>query len=121
VILAVTGSIFFTVRYHHVHGVVDVTLPHELSAIAGAQELDDWFGCWPAFHDAEIIGQHLNRTGFSSLTVHTWQMTKELDEEGYCVQTKHVVVEFILSGVSGWSVVLRPGTHQNQDVRGSSE
>jgi hypothetical protein len=102
VIPAVTGSIFFTVRYHHVHGVLYVTLPHERSAIAGAQELCDWFGYWPAFHDAEIIGPHLNRTGFSSLTVHAWQMTKELDEEGYCVQTKHVVVEFIPSGVSGW-------------------
>jgi hypothetical protein len=29
-------------------------------------------------------------------------MTEELDEEGYCVHTKHVVVEFIPSGVSGW-------------------
>jgi hypothetical protein len=88
-----------------------VTLPHELSAIAGAQELYDWFGYWPAFHDAEIIGLHLNRTGFSSLTVHTWQMTKELDEEGYCVQTKHVVVEFILDGASGLD--LNGFNHQN--------
>jgi hypothetical protein len=54
------------------------------------------------FMTRKSSGLLLNRTGFSSLTVHTWQMTKELDEEGYCVQTKHVVVEFILSGVSGW-------------------
>jgi hypothetical protein len=88
-----------------------VTLPHELSAVAGAQDLYDWFGYWPAFHDAEIIRLHLNRTGFSSLALRTWQMTKELDGEGYYVLTKHVVVEFILSGVSG--VALDGFNHQN--------
>jgi hypothetical protein len=75
-------------------------LSNELQAIDGARELYEWFGHWPGFHDAEIIRLHLNRRGSSSLVIHTWEMTKELDEKGYYVPTKHVVVEFTLEGIS---------------------
>ena len=43
---------------------------------------------------------HLNRKGSSSLVIHTWEMTKEVDEKGYYVLTKHVTVEFTLEGIS---------------------
>jgi hypothetical protein len=72
----------------------------ELTEIPGAFELRDWFGYWPDFHDAEVISLHLNRRGNSFLRVHTWDTTKEVDEKGNYVQTKHVVVEFILESVS---------------------
>ena len=75
-------------------------LPDELQAIDGARELYNWFGHWPNFHDAEIVSFHLNRRGSSTLVVHTWQMMKEVDEKGYYVHTKDVVVEFILDGIS---------------------
>jgi hypothetical protein len=75
-------------------------LSNELQVIDGAQELFNWFGYWPSFHDAEIVRFHLNRKGSSSLVIHTWEMTKELDEKGYYVQTKHVTVEFTLGGIS---------------------
>ncbi len=88
-----------------------MTVPNELSVIDGAQELHDWFGRWPTFHDAEIISLHLNRTGSSSLTVHTWQMTNDLDEKGFYVLTKHVLVEFILEGIVGLD--LKGFNHQN--------
>jgi hypothetical protein len=53
----------------------------------------------------------LNRKGSSSLRVHTWEMTKEIDDKGYYVLAKHVVVEFIFEGVSGLS--LNGFNHQN--------
>ena len=86
-------------------------LPIEIKDIHGASELHDWFGYWPSFHDAEIVSLHLNRGGNSSLRVHTWEMTKEVDEKGYYVLAKHVVVEFILEAVSGLS--LNGFNHQN--------
>jgi hypothetical protein len=75
-------------------------LAPELKTIEGAQELYDWFGHWPSFHDAEVVSLHLNRAGPSSLVVHTWQGTKEIDDRGYYISTRHVVVEFVLFEVS---------------------
>jgi len=86
-------------------------VPIETKDIHGASELYDWFGYWPSFHDAEIISLHLNRGGNSSLRVHTWEMTKEVDEKGYYVLARHVVVEFILEAVSDLS--LNGFNHQN--------
>jgi hypothetical protein len=88
-----------------------MSVPIETSEIHGAAELQEWFGYWPSFHDAEIVGLHLNRKGSSSLRVHTWEMTKEIDEKGYYVLAKHVVVEFIFEAVSGLS--LNGFNHQN--------
>ena len=86
-------------------------VPSEVSEIQGADELHEWFGYWPDFHDAEIMSLHLNRKGTSSLRVHTWEMTKEVDAKGYYVRTKHVVVEFVLESVSGLTV--NGFNHQN--------
>lgn len=86
-------------------------VPVEISNIQGAAELEEWFGYWPSFHDAEIVSLHLNRKGISSLRVHTWEMTKEIDDKGYYVLAKHIVVEFIFESVSGLS--LSGFNHQN--------
>jgi hypothetical protein len=88
-----------------------VSIPIEISRVQGASELEEWFGYWPSFHDAEVIGLHLNREGSSSLRVHTWGMTKEIDDKGYYVLTKHIVVEFIFDAVCGLS--LNGFNHQN--------
>ncbi len=76
-------------------------LEPEFTTVDGAQELYDWFGYWPNFHDAEIVSFHLNRASPSSMTIHTWEMTDQIDERNFYVLTKHVVVEFSLIGVSG--------------------
>jgi hypothetical protein len=88
-----------------------MAVPIDLQTIPGAAELENWFGYWPTFHDAEIISLNLNRKGSSSLHVHTWDMTKEVDEKGYYVLAKHVVVEFALETVSGLN--LNGFNHQN--------
>jgi len=79
-------------------------LSAELKSINGAQELYDWFGSWPSFHDAEVVKLHLNRSGRSALAIHTWEMTKRVDSKGYYELEKHVVVEFILEGISALSL-----------------
>ena len=81
-----------------------MTLPTDLESIHGTQELYDWFGFWPSFHDAEVIKLHLNRSGPSSLAIHTWEMTKRVDSKGHYELEKHVVVEFILEDVAALSL-----------------
>lgn len=75
--------------------------PPELGAVEGAKDLHDWFGYWPSFHDAELIRLDLNRNDTSTMVLHTWEMTKEIDAEGLYVLSKHVVVEFVLNGIVG--------------------
>lgn len=79
-------------------------LPAELKSITGAQELYDWFGFWPSFHDAEVIELHLNRRAPSCLAIHTWEMTNRLDSKGYYELEKHVVVEFTFEDISALSL-----------------
>ena len=83
----------------------------ELASIAGAQELYDWFGYWPDFHDAEVLKLHLDRSGASSLVVHTWETTGRVNAQGFYDQARHVVVEFVLDAVSGLN--LEDFNHQN--------
>ena len=73
--------------------------PVQLEAIRGAIELRDWFGYWPSFHDAEILSLHLNRAGASTMSVHTWEITAELDANGFSALAKDVVVEFAMKEV----------------------
>lgn len=86
-------------------------LPIELQPIDGAEQLYTWFGYWPSFHDAEVIKLHLNRRASSSLAIHTWEMTSEVDVEGFYVMTKHVVVEFVLKDIC--DLDLSGFSHQN--------
>jgi Immunity protein 50 len=81
-----------------------MALPVGLESITGAQELYDWFGYWPDFHDAEIIKFRFDLSGPSCLAVHTWEMTNQLDSKGHYDQIKHVVVEFTLERVSALSL-----------------
>lgn len=81
-----------------------MSVPLNIGEIEGALKLEEWFGYWPSFHDAEIVSLHLNRKGSSSLCVHTWEMTKETDGAGYYVLAKHVVVEFAFEAVCGLSL-----------------
>jgi hypothetical protein len=86
--------------------------PRELTDIEGAKDLFDWFGYWPSFHDGEVIEMQLCRSSFSSIKIHTWETTNEVDAQGYSVMTKHVVVEFLFKGIS----TLRLSGFENQNV-----
>lgn len=86
-------------------------IPPHLLDVPGAKELYDWFGYWPNFHDAEILSLHLNRQGTSSLRLHTWELTKDVDQKGHYVTKKHVIVEFSFKSISG--LALNGFNHQN--------
>jgi len=70
-----------------------------LSDIPGGRELIDWFGYVPRFHDANLLGINLVSDGPSSLRIHAFRMTKEVDDRGYYVLDKHVVVTVTLEAV----------------------
>ena len=69
------------------------------STIPGAEQLITWFGCWPTFHDAEILELSLKREGKSCLRVHAWRATSELDSAGYFATDHHAVISFWFEGV----------------------
>jgi hypothetical protein len=69
--------------------------------VPGTLELIEWFGYWPSFHDAEVLDLKLNRTGCSTLRVHTWETTDKVNSRGSFLRTKHIVVSFVLDGIAG--------------------
>jgi hypothetical protein len=90
---------------------------NDLPPIKNAQSLVDVYGYFPSFHDAEIISLTCNRGDADSVsatiefTIHGWEMTSEVDTEGYYVLHKHHLVTFKFSGVVG--VKLKHFLHQN--------
>jgi hypothetical protein len=91
-----------------------MALPDGLRGVTGAQQLHDWFGHWPSFHDAEVISLHLNRRNPSILRVHTWDMTSEVDKTGHYVHTKNVVVDFVVDiSAADDALELYGFSHQN--------
>jgi hypothetical protein len=77
----------------------NTTPPDEVHDLAGADALLEWFGFWPSFHDAEVLSITLDRSGASRVRIHTWEMTPEIDSNGFYVLRKHVVVSFNLTGL----------------------
>jgi hypothetical protein len=68
--------------------------------VPGTPELINWFGYWPSFHDAEVLDLKLDRTGRSTVRVHTWEMTDQVNSQGFFITTKHVIVSFAFDGVT---------------------
>ena len=54
------------------------------------------YGYWPAFHDAPLLALEYSPAPASriDLVVHTYELTPELDAEGFFGSTKHHVVHF---------------------------
>jgi hypothetical protein len=72
-----------------------------IASIPGALEFVQWFGGWPSFHDAEVLGVSLDRTGGTTIRLHTFKMTSEVRADGCYRATKHAVVIFALEQVQG--------------------
>jgi Immunity protein 50 len=69
-------------------------------SVPGAEEVVRWFGEWPSFHDAEVLEVSLRRKGRSSIRVHAWRMTNEVNADGYFVLDRHAVVTIWLEGIT---------------------
>jgi len=75
-------------------------LPANVVSLPGAQELFDWFGYWPSFHDAEVLRANFQAGAASTLVVHTWEITDKVNAGSFFELTKNVVVAFTLSNVT---------------------
>jgi Immunity protein 50 len=70
-----------------------------IQELSGAQEVIQWFGRWPSFHDAEVVSVVLNREGLSEIRIHAFNMLGEVDERGYYRTTKHAIVSFVFKNI----------------------
>ena len=62
--------------------------------IRSAAKVVNVFGYWPSFHDAVVVkyeGPTVERPTVE-VTLHTWEMTSEVDAKGYFVLQKHVLI-----------------------------
>ena len=68
--------------------------------VDGGKAIIDWFGCVPRFHDAEVLQIVLRSDASSTLRIHAWNITEDIDTEGYFKTDAHAVVTIVLDGVS---------------------
>lgn len=69
-------------------------------SLDGGKMVAEWFGYVPSFHDASMSKLEL-RDGHAELALQCFRMTNEVDEKGYFVLDRHVLVNIHLSGVTG--------------------
>ena len=69
-------------------------------SVPGAEQVVQWFGEWPSFADAEVFELNLRRRERSSILVHAWRMTREIDAEGYYILDRHAVITVWLEGIT---------------------
>jgi hypothetical protein len=86
-------------------------MQNAIQEVPGADALFKWFGYWPDFHDAEVLGIDLNRSGLSRVRVHTFEMSNQVGKDGCYVCVKHVIVSFLLEDLK--TVQLQAFNHQN--------
>ena len=86
-------------------------MPEDNDAVPGTPELIKWFGYMPSFHDAEVLDLKLTRSGTSMIRVHAFEVTDQINTQGSFICTKHVIVKFVLDGVTNLS--LNGFNHQN--------
>ncbi len=91
----------------------DDSIEHIYDQIPGGQALLDWFGYVPSFHDAEIVGLDLRRTGQSLLRIHYFiaPYVAEHEQGGSYVFERHTVVTFALEDIM--DLQLDGFSHQN--------
>jgi hypothetical protein len=92
------------------------------SLIIGSEKLTCIFGYWPSFHDAEVLELHLSRGDSDidkgiydfpvlSMKLHVWELTKEVDSEGYLVLRHHTLTTLKFRDVADFR--MEGFNHQN--------
>lgn len=66
--------------------------------VRNASLLEEVFGTWPSFHDAEVLSVQLDRTGEQApileTLIHVFEMTTDLDSSGRYVLKNNTMVRF---------------------------
>jgi hypothetical protein len=93
------------------------------SLIQGSERITNIFGYWPSFHDAEVLDLHFWR-GHSDATkdlydfpvltlkIHLWELTKEVNSEGFLVLKHHTLATLRFANVEG-DFEMHGFNHQN--------
>ena len=71
------------------------------TCIVNHQAVVDLYGYWPSFHDANVKDYVPSTSdgGTIFLSLHTWEMTSELDARRYFVLRKHTLITFRFDGI----------------------
>jgi len=79
---------------------------NSIEQINGAEKLTAVFGCWPTFHDAEVVWIRLDRGGTDlgpsptlEALVHAFEMTDQVDAAGFYLLRNHVLAHLRFSSV----------------------
>lgn len=86
------------------------------SLVANRELLVEAMGHWPSFHDAHVLSASIDGDCCKAI-LHVFQMTDQVDEQGYFVLTKHHRVLFTMTGVSKCSL---PKDYQGDTLFGMS-
>lgn len=76
-----------------------------LHDVPGGEALFEWFGRVPRFHDAKLLEITFPGKGAGRLHIQAWNVTDQVDANGYFVLDKHATVTLALAGVSAINCV----------------
>ena len=69
-----------------------------MTDIQNKEALINIFGCWPDFHDAEIVRMSLERKGdggpYLETQIYVYEPTTEIDDKGYYIIKHRTLVTF---------------------------
>jgi len=101
-----------------------MTAESTLRDIPGGDALVEWFGRVPSFHDAELLEIVLSNEGVGRLRIYAWNMTSDVDAEGYFILDKHAIVILDLDGVGTVNCTdfdMMPGIIGNLEISKADE
>ena len=92
------------------------------SVIVSSEKLTTIFGYWPSFHDAEVLELHFWRGNIQTdkgiydfpvltLTIHVWELTKEVNRQGFLVLRHHTLTRLKFFDVEDFQ--MQGFNHQN--------
>ncbi len=70
----------------------------EAPDMPGAEDVLAWFGYWPTFHDAEVLSISFDRRTGCWVSIHAFEVTRDVDPGGHYRTTKHAVITFSMEG-----------------------
>ena len=79
-----------------------------MSGIVNEQAILDVYGKWPSFHDAEVLsialGRGVDGWPFLEAVFYLFEMTNEIDNQGYYVLRNHRIVCLRFEEISGLEI-----------------
>ena len=90
-------------------GIHGTTMANIESLIRGSEKITNIFGCWPSFHDAEVLDLHFWRGHIDAgkgvydfpvltLKIHLWQLA-EVNSQGFLVLKHHTLTTLRFANV----------------------